>query len=260
VEALPRIAAQLDGQIGRALERSLKKQGLGFRVRTRVTGVSRTTGGLDLALETEGNEGSEALQCDRVLVAVGRQPLTRDLGLKALGVETDPGTGRVVVDTRYQTSVPTVFAVGDLVEGPMLAHKASAEGIAAVESMAGLPSEVNYDAIPSVVYTAPEVASVGWTEEQAKTRGAVYRVGTYPFAGTGRARCMGETEGFVKILAQERTDRIFGVHIVGPRASDLIAEAVLGIELGASAEDIGRTVHGHPTFVEAIMEAARAVK
>jgi dihydrolipoamide dehydrogenase len=258
LEALPRIAGQLDGQVGRALERTLKKQGLELRGRTRVVAASVSGDGVELTLESDAEGGAEELRCDRVLVAVGRRPFTQDLGLDEVGVTTDPGTGQVLVDAGYRTRVPTVYAVGDLVAGPMLAHKASAEGIAAVESIAGLPGEVNYDAIPSVIYTSPEVASVGWTEEQAKARGVACRVGTYPFAGTGRARCMGETEGFVKILAHPKTDRILGAHIIGPRASDLIAECVLAMELGASAEDLGRTVHGHPTFAEALMEAARA--
>jgi dihydrolipoamide dehydrogenase len=166
----------------------------------------------------------------------------------------------VLVDESYRTSIPTIYAIGDLIAGPMLAHKASAEGIAAVECMAGLPGEVNYDAIPAVIYTAPEVASVGLTEEQTRDRGIPCCVGAYPFAGAGRARCMGETDGFVKVIAHSRTDRILGVHIIGPRASDLIAECVLAMEFGASSEDLARTVHGHPTFAEALQEAAKAAR
>jgi len=195
-----------------------------------------------------------------VLVAVGRRPLTTDLGLGEAGVEVDPKTGRVKTDEKLRTSVPSVYAIGDLVDGPMLAHKASAEGIAAVESMAGLPGEVNYDTIVSIVYTWPEVASVGLTEEQLKEGGVPYCTGSYPFSGTGRARCMGEKDGMVKILAHSRTDRVLGVHIVGPRASDMIAECALAMEFGASSEDVARTVHGHPTFAEALQEAAMAVR
>ena len=172
----------------------------------------------------------------------------------------DDQTGQILVDNVFQTSVPGVYAIGDLVPGPMLAHKASAEGIAAVESMADQPGEVNYDAMPAVVYTWPEVASVGMTEEEVKAKAIPYCTGTYPFSGAGRARCMGETDGFVKILSHGKTDRILGVHIIGPRAADMIAEAVLAIEFGASSEDIARTVHGHPTFAEALQEAAMGVR
>jgi dihydrolipoamide dehydrogenase len=172
----------------------------------------------------------------------------------------DPRTGHVLEDEAYQTNIATLYAIGDLIPGPMLAHKASAEGIAAAECIAGLPGEVNYDAIPAVVYTWPEVASVGLTEEQIKERGIPYCVGSYPFAGTGRARCMGETDGFVKLIAHSETDRILGVHIIGPRAADMIAECVLGIEFGASSEDVARTIHGHPTFSEALQEAAMAAR
>jgi dihydrolipoamide dehydrogenase len=164
------------------------------------------------------------------------------------------------VNEQFQTNVKSIYAIGDLIPGPALAHIASAEGIAAVENIAGLPGEVNYDAIPSIIYTWPEVASVGLTEEQVKERDIPYCVGTYPFAGAGRARCMGEKDGFVKILAHAKTDRILGVHILGPRAADMIAECVLAVEFGASSEDIARTVHGHPTFAEALQEAAMAVR
>jgi dihydrolipoamide dehydrogenase len=257
IEALPRIASTADGQVGRALERSLKKQGLSVRVKTRVVEAKATARGVKAILEGEGGE-RETFSCDRLLVAVGRRPLTRGLGLAEAGVQVDEKTGRVKVDAAYRTSVPTVYAVGDLVDGPMLAHKASAEGIAAVEGLAGLPGEVNYDAVPSVIYTHPEAASVGLTEEQVKARGAPYCSGIYPFGGNGRARCLGETEGFVKVLAHKASGRLLGVHVVGPRASDLLAEAVLAVELGAGAEALARTVHAHPTFGEALMEAAGA--
>jgi dihydrolipoamide dehydrogenase len=182
------------------------------------------------------------------------------LGLEEIGVKTDSRTGHVLVDEAYRTNIPSIYAIGDLIPGPMLAHKASAEGIAAAECIAGLPGEVNYDAIPSVVYTWPEVASVGLTEEQVKERNIPYCIGAYPFSGAGRARCMGEKDGFVKLIAHSKTDRILGVHIIGPRAADMIAECVLAIEFGASSEDIARTVHGHPTFAEALQEAAMAVR
>ena len=254
IEMLPQIATGLDGQIGRKLKQVLTRQGFAFRLGTRVNGASIK--GKTVRVSVEAGDKTETVTCDRLLVAVGRRPLTRGLGLEDAGVETDPKTGRVVVDAAYRTNVPTVYAIGDLVPGPMLAHKASAEGVAAAEIIAGRSSEVNYDAIPSIVYTWPEVAGVGLTQEQAKERGIPHRIGTYPFAGVGRARCMGEAEGMVKLIAHEKTDRILGVHIIGPRASDMIAEAVLALEFGAASEDIARTVHGHPTFSEALMEAA----
>jgi len=260
VEMLPAIGAALDGQVARALERILKRQGFAFAAGTRVAGAE-VTGKTPrkVRVRLERGQTEERLECDTLLVCVGRRPLTTGLGLEEAGVRTDPPTGRVWVDATYRTSVSTIYAVGDLIPGPMLAHKASAEGIAAAECIAGLPGEVNYDAIPAVIYTWPEVAAVGLTEEQARERAIPYCVGSYPFSGAGRARCMGETEGFVKLVAHSRSDRILGVHIIGPRAADMIAECVLAIEMGASCEDVARTAHGHPTFAEALQEAARAV-
>ena len=191
-----------------------------------------------------------------MLVAVGRKPNTDALGLDAAGVSTDSKTGHIQVNESYQTSAKGIYAIGDLIAGPALAHKASAEGTAVAERLAGLPGLVNYDTIPSVIYTFPEVASVGLTEAQAKERNIGYCVGTFPFTGNGRARCMGETDGFVKLISEAKTDRVLGVHIIGPRAADMIGECVLAMEFGASAEDIARTVHGHPTFAEALHEAA----
>jgi len=254
IEMLPKIATGLDGQVGRTLDRILRKQGMDIRVKTKVTGAKRS--GKKLKISVEQADSKEELLCDRLLVSVGRRPLTEGLGLEAVGVDVDERSGQVKVDTAYRTSVSTIFAIGDLVAGPMLAHKASAEGIAAVETMAGKPSEVNYDAVPAIVYTHPEVASVGLTEEQVKERGIPYCTGSYPFTGAGRARCMGDTDGFVKILSHSRTDRVLGIHIIGARAADMIAEGVLAMEFGASSEDIARTIHGHPTFAEALMEAA----
>jgi dihydrolipoamide dehydrogenase len=180
--------------------------------------------------------------------------------LEEVDVRLNPGSGQVWVDEHYRTSVPSILAIGDLIAGPMLAHKASAEGVAAVECLVGLPGEVNYDAIPAVVYPSPEVASVGLTEEQVHARGIEHGVGTYPFTGAGRARCMGETEGLVKVITHARTDRILGVHIFGPRASDMIGEGVLALELNMTSKDFARAVHGHPTFSEALHEAALAVR
>ncbi|MEJ2221908.1 MAG: FAD-dependent oxidoreductase [Desulfobacterales bacterium] len=257
-EMLPKIATGLDGQVGRKLQRVLKRQGFKFYMNSKVTRAKAMAKNIKVELEAKGK--TETVTCDKLLVSVGRRPLTRDLGLEQVGVETDPQTGCVKVDSAYRTSIPSIYAIGDLIPGPMLAHKASAEGIAVAEIIAGRPGEVNYDAIPSIIYTWPEVASVGLTEEQVKERDIPYCSGTYPFTGAGRARCMGETEGFVKVLAHEKTDRILGVHIIGPRAADMIAESVLAVELGGSSEDIARTVHGHPTFAEALQEAAMAVR
>ena len=258
VEMLPQIASTMDGQVGRTLDRILRKQGLEIRLNTRVSGAKISKNKVRMTLEN--GDKKEALSCDRLLVSVGRRPLTQNLGLEEIGIKTDSSTGHVLVDEAYRTNIPSIYAIGDLIPGPMLAHKASAEGIAAAERIAGLPGEVNYDAIPAVVYTWPEVASVGLTEEQVKERNITYCVGTYPFSGAGRARCMGEKDGFVKLIAHSRTDRILGVHIIGPRAADMIAECVLAVEFNASSEDIARTVHGHPTFSEALQEAAMAVR
>ncbi len=253
IEMLPAIAAALDGQAGRLLDRLLRKQGFDIRVNTRVAGAD--AGEKEVTLTLDAGGGQERVTFDKVLVSVGRKPLTRGLGLDRLGVETGPG-GFVAVDARYRTSVEGIYAVGDLVPGPMLAHKATAEGIAAVEGMAGLPGEVDYDAIPAVVYTWPEAASVGKTEEELKKLGIAYRAGTYPFVGTGRARCLGETDGFVKILAHARSGRVLGVHIIGARASELIAEGVLAMRRHLTAEDLRNTIHAHPTLSEAVHESA----
>jgi dihydrolipoamide dehydrogenase len=258
IEMLPKIGTGLDGMVARTLDRILRKQGMEFRLGTRV--IEATVTGRKVAVTVEKDEQRETLRFDKLLVSVGRRPLTDDLGLKELEVRTDPRSGHVLVDARYRTSVPGIYAIGDLVPGPALAHKASAEGIAAVENMAGHAGEVNYDTIPSVIYTWPEVASVGLTSQQVKERDIPHCVGTYPFTGAGRARCMGQTDGFVKLIAHAKTDRILGVHILGPRAADMIAECVLAMEFGAGSEDIARTVHGHPTFAEALQEAAMAVR
>ena len=258
IEMLPQIAPASDGQVARTLERILKEQGLSFRLKTRVEKAKVLQKGVQLTLSV--GDKKEKLSCDRLLLAVGRKPNTKGLGLEKMGVQTDPRSGHILVDECYRTSVPTIYAIGDLTPGPMLAHKASAEGIAAVECMAGLPGEVNYDAVPAVVYTWPEVASVGLTEEQVKARGIPYCVGTFPFSGAGRARCMGEKDGFVKLIAHGKSDRVLGVHIIGPRAADMIAECVLALEFNASAEDISRTTHGHPTFSEALQEAALGIR
>jgi dihydrolipoamide dehydrogenase len=256
VEFLDRIVPLMDRGMGAQLKRALEKQGLRFRLSTAATGVEHSAGGVRVSLASGDERSTE--DADVVLVAIGRRPYTEGLGARELGVAFDE-RGHIVVDQRYQTTVPGVFAIGDAIPGPMLAHKAQEEGIAAVELMAGQAGHVDYDAIPNVVYTWPELASVGLSEEAAAARGLAVAVGAFPFQANGRARCMGETEGGVKVIADARTDRIVGLHILGPRASDLIAEAALAVEFGATAEDVARTVHAHPTLPEAVKEAALAV-
>ena len=256
LEMAGKIAGPLDGQISRNLERILKQQGLTFKLNTRVRQAEAASDAVRVRVETEVRE--ETLLFDKLLVAVGRKPLTRGLGLEKIGVSLDGRTGQVLVDEAYATNVPGVYAIGDLIPGPMLAHKASAEGIAAVEGLAGQKGDVDYDAIPAIIYTWPEVASVGLTEEQVKERGIPFCTGVYPFSGSGRARCMGEKDGLVKIIVQADSDRILGVHILGPRAADMIGECALAVSLGLGARDMARTVHGHPTFGEALQEAAKA--
>jgi dihydrolipoamide dehydrogenase len=235
----------------------LVKQGLSFHLGTKVTGAAVQGGQVIVNAEREGKD--VLFQGDKVLVSVGRRPLTVGLGLAEAGVTIDERTGQVRVDENFETNVPGVFAIGDLIAGPMLAHKAEEEGIAFAERLAGKKTHVNYNAIPSVIYTAPEVAAVGLTEEQARESGRDIRVGKFPFSANARARCLDEAEGIVKVIADAATDRLLGVHIIGPRASDLIAEAVSVLEFGGSAEDIARTCHAHPTLSEALREAALAV-
>lgn len=254
IEMLPEIASTLDRQIGRTLQRLLEKQGMTFHLGTRVVQAEVIGETVWVTLDAEGAQTK--LECDKLLIAVGRKPLTAVLGLENVGVKTDARSGQIVVDAAYRTNIPNIYAIGDLIAGPMLAHKASAEARAAMDGLAGLHSEVNYDAIPAVVYTWPEAASVGLTEEQLKTREIPYKTGNFPFSGVGRALCLGEKEGFVKMLAHVKTDRLLGVHILGPRASELIAECTLAMEFGASAEDLARTIHAHPTLAESLQEAA----
>jgi dihydrolipoamide dehydrogenase len=253
MEMLPQILPSMDRQAADALYRSLRKQGIQFKLATRITAVRRI--GSKAIVQFNAGNGSEEIDCDKVLVAVGRRPLTDGLGLEELGVGLDE-KGRVIVDGNYQSTVAGIYAIGDLVAGPMLAHKASEEGLACVERMAGMATAVDYEYIPGVVYTWPEASSVGGTEEQLKEAGIPYRVGRFNFSALGRARCMDETEGFVKILAHLESDRVLGVHIVGPRASDLIAEAVAVMSFGGTARDVALTCHAHPTLPEALREAA----
>jgi dihydrolipoamide dehydrogenase len=257
VEFLPRLLPLNDRESADALHKALARQGLTFHFDTKVTAASVRGGQVLVNAQAGGKEVT--FPGDKVLVAVGRKPYTAGLGLKEAGVGVDERTGRVPVDDNFQTNVKGVYAIGDLITGPMLAHKAEDEGIALAERLAGMKTQVNHDAIPSVIYTHPELAAVGLTEEQAKDAGREYRVGKFPFAANGRARCLGETDGFVKVIADAKTDRVLGVHIVGPRASDLIAEAVSVLEFAGSSEDIARTCHAHPTLSEAVREAAFAV-
>jgi dihydrolipoamide dehydrogenase len=257
LEFLPSIVSQADREIGKFLQRALVKQGLEFHLETEVVGASVKSGVVEVQAKEKGE--AKVFRGDCVLVAVGRRPHHDGLGLKEVGVAFEARAGRITVDENFQTSVPGIYAIGDVISGPMLAHKAQEEGIACVERLLGMKTEVNYQAIPSVVYTWPELASVGLTEHQVKTAGREYRVGKFPFTANGRARCMDDTEGLVKIIAEVRSDRILGVHILGPRASDLIAEAVALIEFAASAEDLARICHAHPTLSEAVREAALAV-
>jgi dihydrolipoamide dehydrogenase len=253
LEYLERILPGMDAEIAREAERIFEKQGIEFKLGARVTSANRV--GDEVSV---GIEGQESVRCDRVLLAVGRTPNTADLGLESVGIELDP-RGRVPIDDHFRTYVPGFYAIGDVVRGPMLAHKAEEEGIACVEHIVTGFGHVNYDAIPGVVYTQPEIASVGKTEEELNAQNVPFKKGTFPFMANGRARALGSTEGRVKILAHASTDRILGVHVIGPRAGDLIAEAAVAIEFSATAEDIARSSHAHPTLSEVVKEAALSV-
>ncbi len=257
VEFLDTIVPVMDAEVAKQLHRSLEKQGFEFRLGTKVAGAETSKSGVTLSLEPAQGGETENFECDVVLVSIGRLPYTDGLGLDEIGVNRD-NRGVISVDGRFETNVPGIFAIGDVIPGPMLAHKAEDEGVVAVEMMAGQSGHINYDAIPAVVYTAPEASSVGRTEEQLKADGVDYNVGKFPFMANSRARANGDTEGFVKILADATTDAVLGVHIIGPDAGTLIAELALAMEFGASAEDIARTCHAHPTLNEAVKEAALA--
>jgi dihydrolipoamide dehydrogenase len=258
VEFLDRIVPGMDTEVGKMFERILTRQGFKFRLKTRVTAARPGNDGVLLTVEPAEGGPAEELRADVVLVAIGRRAHVEGIGLEGAGVALDE-RGRVRVDGHFATSVPGIWAIGDAIAGPMLAHKAEEEGVACAERIAGQAGHVNYEAIPGVVYTWPEVASVGRTEEQLKEEGVAYKAGKFPFTANGRARAMGSTDGFVKILADARTDRILGAHIIGPDAGTLIAELALAIEFGASAEDVARTSHAHPSLNEAVKEAALAV-
>jgi dihydrolipoamide dehydrogenase len=258
VEFLDRILPGMDDEVARQFQRIQEKQGIKFRLGCKVAAVDNKGKMLKASVEPANGGKAEVVEADVVLVAIGRVPYTDGLGLADVGVQTD-NKKRVIVDQHYQTNVPGIFAIGDVIAGPMLAHKAEDEGVAVAEILAGHAGHVNYDAIPNVIYTFPEVASVGKTEEELKAAGIQYRVGKFPFTANGRAKVNKATEGFVKILADAQTDRVYGVHIIGADAGTLIGEVTLAIEFGASAEDIARTCHAHPTTSEAVKEAALAV-
>jgi dihydrolipoamide dehydrogenase len=257
VEFLDRITPGVDDEITRQFQRSLAKQGIKFKLGSKVTKAETTDSGVTLTVEPAKGGAAETLQADIVLVAIGRRPLVEGLGLDKAGVKLTE-RGRIAVDAHLQTSVPGIYAVGDVIDGPMLAHKASEDGIACVETIAGQKGHVNWDLVPSVIYTQPEVAWVGKTEEQLKEAGVAYKIGKYPFTADPRSRANGATEGFVKVLADKATDKVLGVHIMGAEAGTMIAEAVMAMEFSASAEDIGRVCHAHPTVNEATKEAALA--
>jgi len=258
VEFLERITPGMDAEVSKQFMRILKKQGVEFTLGHKVTGVDASGNRLKATIEPADGGEPQEVDADVVLVAVGRAPYTDGLGLDDAGVETDQN-GRIAVDGHYKTSVDGIYAIGDVIHGPMLAHKAEEEGVAVAEILAGQAGHVNYGVIPDVIYTYPEVAKVGKTEEELKGEGVEYRVGKFPFTANGRAKANCQTDGFVKVLADAKTDRVLGVHILGPDAGNMIAEAAVLMEFGGSAEDLARTCHAHPTLAEAVKEAALAV-
>ncbi|MBX6426978.1 MAG: dihydrolipoyl dehydrogenase [Variibacter sp.] len=260
VEYLDRIVPGVDAELARQFQRILQKQGMTFKLSSKVVGIDSSGERLKATVEpAAGEAAAETIEVDVALIAVGRVPYTEGLGLDEIGVATDE-RGRVVVDAHYATSVPGIYAIGDVINGPMLAHKAEDEGVAVAEILAGRAGHVNYDVIPNVIYTAPELATVGKSEEELQAAGVAYNVGKFPFTANGRAKINRTTDGFVKILASAKTDRVLGVHILGPDAGNMIAEAAIAMEFGASSEDIARTCHAHPTLSEAVREAALAVE
>ena len=259
VEFLDRILPGMDLDVAKQFQRLLQKQGIAFKLSSKVIAVDTSGKKLKASVEPAAGGKAETIEADVVLVAIGRVPYTEGLGLEDAGVKTD-NRGRVIVDGHFATNVAGVYAIGDVIAGPMLAHKAEDEGIAVAEILAGRAGHVNYDVIPNVIYTYPEVASVGKSEEELKEAGTAYNVGKFPFTANGRAKVNLQTDGFVKILADAKTDRVLGVHILGPDAGNMIAEAAVAMEFGAASEDIARTCHAHPTLTEAVKEAALAVE
>ena len=258
LEYLEYITPGMDREISNEFQKILIKQGIKFKLNNKVTGVSKTSNKVAVDFIDNKIKKKERLECDKVLIAVGRKPYTEGLNLTKIGVKKD-SKGKIEVNNKLQTSVSNIYAIGDVVKGPMLAHKAEEEGIAVAEILAGQAGHVNYDIIPGVVYTSPEVAAVGKTEEELKFKNISYKVGKFPFLANSRAKVNNETDGFVKILADSKTDRVLGVHMIGPHTGDMIAEMALAMEFGASAEDIARTCHAHPTHTEAVKEAALAI-
>ena len=258
IEFMDRILPTMDGELSKEMKKILAKQGMEFKLSTKVTAAKTSKDRVTLTLEPAVGGIGESLDVEKVLVAIGRRPYTQGLGLDQVGVKCD-NRGRVEINDRFQTNIPGIYAIGDVVRGAMLAHKAEDEGVVLAEIIAGQSGHINYDAIPGVVYTFPEVASVGKTEEELKAAGIAYKTGKFPYMANGRARAMAATDGFVKILADAKTDRVLGCHIIGAEAGTLIAEVVSVIEFGGSAEDIARTCHAHPTLNEVIKEAALAV-
>lgn len=258
LEYFDRLCPMMDQQMTKKLEQTLSKQGMEFLFQVKVTGAKEGKEGVTVDFEDLKDSSKKSLTGEIVLVATGRKPFSDGLGLETVGIVKDK-RGMVEVNDHFQTQVPNIYAVGDLIRGPMLAHKAEEEGVAVAELIAGKAGHVNYATVPSVIYTWPELASVGESEEQLKEKGITYNIGTFPFTANGRAKAMGSTDGLVKVLADAKTDRLLGVHILGPRASDMLAEAVVAMEFGGSAEDLARTFHAHPTLSEVMREAALAV-
>lgn len=257
VEFLDKVLGPMDGEVSKQFQKLMEKQGIEYKLGAKVTGVEKTASGAKVTFEPVKGGSAETLEADIVLVATGRRPYTEGLGLKEAGITLDE-RGRVNIDSHWQTNIAGIYAIGDVVKGPMLAHKAEDEGVALAEILAGQKGHVNYDVIPSVVYTEPEVASVGKTEEELKAAGIEYRVGKFPFPANGRARAMLKTDGFVKILACAKTDKVLGGHILGFGAGEMIHEIAVLMEFGGSSEDLARTCHAHPTMSEAVKEAALA--
>ena len=258
VEFLDRIVPTMDLEIGQQFQKVLTKQGLAFKLSTKVTGVKPNGDALDVTIEAAKGGAAETMQADVVLVAIGRRPYVSGVGLEMAGVERDE-KGRVKTDGHFKTNIPGIYAIGDVISGPMLAHKAEEEGVALAEMLAGQAGHVNYETCPNIVYTAPELASVGKTEEELKAAGIEYKIGKFPFIANGRAKAAGETDGLVKLIADAKTDRLLGAHILGPNAGTMIHECVMAMEYQGSAEDVARAFHGHPTHSEAIKEAALAI-
>ena len=258
LEYLDFITPGMDREVSNEFQKILTKQGIKFKLNNKVTSVQNVSNKVVVNFTNNKTHEREKKECDKVLVAVGRKPYTEGLNLSKLGIKKDT-QGKIEVNKKLQTSINNIYAIGDVIKGPMLAHKAEEEGIAVAEIIAGQAGHVNYDVIPGVVYTSPEVAAVGKTEEQLKEANIDYKVGKFPFLANSRAKVNNETDGFVKILADSKTDRVLGVHMIGPHTGDMIAEMALAMEFGASAEDIARTCHAHPTHTEAVKEAALAI-